>query len=345
MTAYMDRVRRLAGDQPSLQVRPRFRFEPSAPGSEPPWERPPRGALSSPFDASDETPAHPATPQGEVPLTTYPPARRPRPATRADLPSPHPERPRDPARPDPSLAATGANDEVTTRLSAPPGELPLTTGPIDRPAPPGGPSDHPDSAGPHPWSGVRRGHGSSGAPPGPGAPAAVSSPPAVHAAARGEAAATQAPPAGPAVPAGLSHHDAQRSAPLPNPDPPADPPDRSSGWTGSVVVPAGPGATAVPAIDQVPSPRAWPSATALSGQTWTRAGAPAQASRRSRRTGPGLSPARTGRSQARQPGPTLGPSPSPPTRPELRTRQPEARPPHRHRGTGAPDGSRPGPRK
>ncbi len=247
MTAYIDRVRLLAGDQPSLQVRPRFRFEPSPPGSEPPWERTPRGAPSPPFDASEETAAHPAAPYGEVPLTTYPPARRPRPATRADLPPPHPERPWDAARPDAPLASSGDNGEVTTRLSARPGEFPLATGPIDRPAPPRGPSDHPDPAGPDPWSGRTGGHGSSGAPPGLEAPAAVSSPPAVHAsAARAEAAATQAPPAGPAMPADLSHYDAQRSAPLPNPDQPADPPDRSSGWTGSVFVPAGSGSTASP---------------------------------------------------------------------------------------------------
>ncbi len=247
MTGYMDRVRRLAGDQPSLQVRPRFRFEPSPPGSEPPWERPPRAVLSPPSGAGDETAAHPATPHREVPLTTYPPARRPRPGTRADLPLPRPERPRDPARPRASLAPRAADDEVTTRLSTPPREFPLTTGPSGGPARPRGPFDHPDRAGPDPWPGVRRGHGSGGAPPGAGAPAAVSPPPAVHAsAARAEAAATQAPPAGPAVPADLGYYDAQRPAPLPNPDPPADPPDRRPGWTGSVPAPAGSGATASP---------------------------------------------------------------------------------------------------
>jgi len=37
MTAYMDRVRRLTGDQPSLRVRPRSRFEPVPPSAEPHW--------------------------------------------------------------------------------------------------------------------------------------------------------------------------------------------------------------------------------------------------------------------------------------------------------------------
>ena len=67
MTAYIDRVRRLASDQPSLRVRPRSRFEPALPDSEPPWERALPDAALWPFETDIEPAARPARPQRDVP--------------------------------------------------------------------------------------------------------------------------------------------------------------------------------------------------------------------------------------------------------------------------------------
>ena len=63
MTAYIDRVRRLAVGQPSLRVRPRSRFEPAPPEAEPPWERALPDDTWSPFEIDSEAAGYPARPQ------------------------------------------------------------------------------------------------------------------------------------------------------------------------------------------------------------------------------------------------------------------------------------------
>ena len=83
MTAYIDRVRRLASDQPSLRVRPRSRFEPALPDSEPPWERALPDAALWPFETDIEPAARPARPQRDVPPAADTAGRRPAPAVPA----------------------------------------------------------------------------------------------------------------------------------------------------------------------------------------------------------------------------------------------------------------------
>lgn len=90
MTAYIDRVLRLAGGQPSLRVRPRSRFEPVSPGSEPPWERAVLDVTVSPFDTESpfesdrEAGTDPTGPRGNVPLTGDMAEKRPVPTVPAD---------------------------------------------------------------------------------------------------------------------------------------------------------------------------------------------------------------------------------------------------------------------
>ena len=228
MTAYMERVQRLAGDQPSLRVRPRSRFEPVSPGSEPPWERAvPDAALSPfrtelpfqtespfrtelPFESGDEAGTRPSN----APLTGGIAGKRPVPAVPADG---HPDTAG--ARPWSSLSS----------------ERSLGSSPV--------PSA---SAVPEHFSGLgdaRRRPRAPGSPPtGSEEPPAAMGPPA-HAlpasADPGAEASGQTRPDRHALPGDLSHRDEHPSVPE-GPRVQTDPADRASGSTSSVLAPASP---------------------------------------------------------------------------------------------------------
>ena len=222
MTAYMERVQRLAGDQPSLRVRSRSRFEPVSPGSEPPWERAvPDAALSpfrtespfqteSPFESDDEAGTRPSN----MPLTGGIAGKRPVPAVPADG---HPDTAG--ARPWSSLSS----------------ERSLGSSPV--------PSA---SAVPEHFSGLgdaRRRPRAPGSPPtGSEEPPAAMGPPA-HAlpasADPGTEASGQTRPDRHALPGDLSHRDEHPSVPD-GPRVQTDPADRASGSTSPVLAPASP---------------------------------------------------------------------------------------------------------
>ena len=64
MTAYADRLQRLAGGEPSLRLRPRSRFEPVLASSEPPWERAAGPQAAVPFELAGGAETAPAEPHG-----------------------------------------------------------------------------------------------------------------------------------------------------------------------------------------------------------------------------------------------------------------------------------------
>ena len=165
MTAYMDRMRRLADGQPSLRVRPRSRFEPVSPGSDPPWERAvPDATLSpfqteSPFESDDEAEARPAGPPGNVPPTSDIVEKRPVPAVPAEAASPGSEPPWERAVPDVTVSPFEtespfeSDDEAGARPAGPPGNVPPTSDIVEkRPVPAIPADDHPDTAGARPSS-------------------------------------------------------------------------------------------------------------------------------------------------------------------------------------------------
>jgi hypothetical protein len=86
VTAYVDRVRRLTVNQPSLRVRPRSRFEAAPPGSEPRWERPATPTAGPAFDLGDDIEAFTAATAATAAT-----------ATRGDELPPNAETPADPA--------------------------------------------------------------------------------------------------------------------------------------------------------------------------------------------------------------------------------------------------------
>src|SRR5690348_8047748 len=57
MTAYIERIRGLTGGEPSLRVRPRSRFEPAPPETEPPWAGTVPGPAPRHAEAGDAGPA------------------------------------------------------------------------------------------------------------------------------------------------------------------------------------------------------------------------------------------------------------------------------------------------
>ncbi len=149
MTAYVDRVRRLAGGQPSLRVRPRSRFEPVSPGSEPPWERTvPDATLSPfqthpPFESDDEAGAE------KHPILAVP----------SKAASPGSEPPWERTVPDVTVSPFDtespfeSGDEAGTHPTGPRGNVPLTGDMAEkRPVPAVPAANHPDTAGARPWS-------------------------------------------------------------------------------------------------------------------------------------------------------------------------------------------------
>jgi len=76
MTAYIERIRGLTGGEPSLRVRPRSRFEPAPPETEPPWADTVPGPALRHAEASDAGPAE------SWPETLWPAADDPREAAR-----------------------------------------------------------------------------------------------------------------------------------------------------------------------------------------------------------------------------------------------------------------------
>src|SRR5690348_3436072 len=76
MTAYIERIRGLTGGEPSLRVRPRSRFEPAPPETEPPWAGNVPGPAPRPAEAGDAGPAE------SWPETLWPAADDPREAAR-----------------------------------------------------------------------------------------------------------------------------------------------------------------------------------------------------------------------------------------------------------------------
>jgi hypothetical protein len=76
MTAYIRRIRGLTGGEPSLRVRPRSRFEPAPPGTEPPWE------ATVPRRAPQHAETGDADPAGSWAETLWPAADDPKRAAR-----------------------------------------------------------------------------------------------------------------------------------------------------------------------------------------------------------------------------------------------------------------------
>ena len=76
MTAYIKRIGGLTGGEPSLRVRPRSRFEPAPPETEPPWAGTVPGPAPWPAEAGDAGPAE------SWPETLWPAADDPREAAR-----------------------------------------------------------------------------------------------------------------------------------------------------------------------------------------------------------------------------------------------------------------------
>jgi hypothetical protein len=76
MTAYIKRIGGLTGGEPSLRVRPRSRFEPAPPETEPPWAGTVPGPAPRPAEAGDAGPAE------SWPETLWPAADDPREAAR-----------------------------------------------------------------------------------------------------------------------------------------------------------------------------------------------------------------------------------------------------------------------
>ena len=109
MTAYIDRVRRLAVGQPSLRVRPRSRFEPAPPEAEPPWEPALPDDTWSPFEIDTEAAGHPARPQGDAPLIVGTVGRPPASAVPTDHPDARAARPWPGLRPQHSSGSSHAS--------------------------------------------------------------------------------------------------------------------------------------------------------------------------------------------------------------------------------------------
>jgi hypothetical protein len=211
MTAYIDRVRRLAADRPSLRVRPRSRFEPTPPDAELGPERALRDKTWSPFEIGNEAAAPPARPPGDVPPT----AGRP-PAPAPAVPGDHPDA--ETARPWPGL-----RPQNSPRSS-------------HAPSAPAVPEDVSGSV-----AGRRR-RASGGPPARPGGPPTViSSPSAARpvSADHAVAASSRERPGRPAVPGDVSDRNERRPLPPQGPRPPSGPAHRASGPTGYAPAPTG----------------------------------------------------------------------------------------------------------
>jgi hypothetical protein len=145
VTAYIDRVRRLAAGQPSLRVRPRSRFEPAPPDAEPPWERTLPDDTWSSSEIDSEAAGHPARPQGDAPLIAGTVGRPPASAVPPDHPDARAARPWPGLRPqhssgsshaspapavpeDFSGLAAGRRQRVSDRPAAGPEEPPTVVG-------------------------------------------------------------------------------------------------------------------------------------------------------------------------------------------------------------------------
>ena len=239
MTAYIDRLRMLTGGQLPLRARPRSRFEPAPPGSEPPWERSAPDSALPPLEIDDVVQARPGAAPCGAALPTDP-AGRPAAA------------PAVPADSHPDAAAAPPRSGPAPRQ--PPGLSRSPSAPV-RPEPP-----------PAPVQARPRGaQADLPPPPGPGEPPAVIRPasPARQAPAdRAEAASGHVRLARlTARTDGLSHRGERRSAPPGEPGPLAGLRGRPSVPAGAAAPPAGSGPGSKGSA-QGDRSAAWPAVTA-----------------------------------------------------------------------------------